>query len=451
MSVTSPRAANGHHGGAASAAKGGAAAGTPGPPSRGPPSSRAARRSARPSARRRRRRRIRTSTRPRSTQSREGGGAGGGMGGVRTPGQQKAAERVAQARQDGAITGVNSRMEQLAAAMEVRLQAQESQLMRLAAELQAEREHGRLLEGQLAETNARLGNANGEIEQLRKALDDAAAAHSQLKQEVRWVDESAAKARAQEEEERREADGAAEAQLKALGASLESVAGQIEAAVKGVQEASGQSMASLQGQLRQAEEHISAAEMRAAAEAEALKQELGRVAAERKAEAAELAEAQAAASEKLSENLRWVDEENMRCRAEDEQKAGEGMAALRAELAGQIETLKGQVAEAIVPPGEPGALSTLRQALSRVDVLGEAVAQLCEYMQSLKVKEVAAAAEERLSTLEARSASGGGGNGVGGAAFAQVEARLDALERGLEHEQQSSLRALQAILDRSQG
>ena len=81
----------------------------------------------------------------------------------------------------------------------------------------------------------------------------------------------------------------------------------------------------------------------------------------------------------------------------------------------------------------------------------EAVAQLCEYMQSLKVKEVASAAEERLSQLEARSASGGGGGGVSGGALAQMEARIEALERGLEHEQQSSLRALQAILDRSQG
>ena len=66
-----------------------------------------------------------------------------------------------------------------------------------------------------------------------------------------------------------------------------------------------------------------------------------------------------------------------------------------------IAELKAQVAEAIVPLGEPGALSSLRQALARVDTLGEAVSQLCEYMQSLKIKEVASAAEARLSELEA--------------------------------------------------
>ena len=116
----------------------------------------------------------------------------------------------------------------------------------------------------------------------------------------------------------------------------------------------------------------------------------------------------------------------------------------------QLEELKAQVAEAIVPPGEPGALTTLRDALGRVDVLGEAVAQLCEYMQSLKVKEVASAAEARISELEGKLASGGlagAGGAAGAAASQQLEARLSQLEDALAQEQQSSLRALQAILE----
>ena len=344
------------------------------------------------------------------------------------------------------LTGVNTRMEQLAAAMEVRLQAQEAQLMRLGSELQSEREHGRQLESQLAETNSRLANAHAEVERLHGTLSEHATTQTQLKQEVRWVDETAAKARMKDEEERRSAQDGLEGKLSELGDALEGVKAQIDSSAKTVTEGTAAAMSSLSAQLRQAEEHIRANEMRSAAEAEGLKREVDRIASERKAEASELAEAQVAASEKLAENLRWVDEEHMRCRAEDEQKVGEGMASLRAELVGALETLKGQVAEAIVPPSEPGALTTLRQTLNRVDVLGEAVAQLCEYMQSLKVKEVASAAEERLSQMEAR---GGGGGGVSAAGMAQMEARIDALERGLEHEQQSSLRALQAILDRS--
>ena len=40
------------------------------------------------------------------------------------------------------------------------------------------------------------------------------------------------------------------------------------------------------------------------------------------------------------------------------------------------------------PAFHASVIPTLRQALARVDVLGEAVGQLCEYMQSLKIKEV---------------------------------------------------------------
>ena len=69
------------------------------------------------------------------------------------------------------------------------------------------------------------------------------------------------------------------------------------------------------------------------------------------------------------------------------------------------------------------------------------MAQLCEYMQSLKVKEVSSAAEAKMAELEAR---------LGGPS-PQIEQRLAALEAGLAQEQQSSLKALQAILANSAG
>ena len=88
----------------------------------------------------------------------------------------------------------------------------------------------------------------------------------------------------------------------------------------------------------------------------------------------------------------------------------------------------------------------------RTNALGEAVSQLCDYMDSLKIKEVAAAAEARLSELENRMAAGahGGGGGVGGALAVQLEHRMGALEAALAQEQQSSLKALQAILEHAQ-
>ena len=122
---------------------------------------------------------------------------------------------------------------------------------------------------------------------------------------------------------------------------------------------------------------------------------------------------------------------------------GTSIASLREEVSAKLEELKGQVSEAIVPPGEPGALSTLRDALSRVDVLGEAVAQLCEYMQSLKVKEVASAAEARISDLEGKLSTQ--------VHPQQLEGRIASLEAALAQEQQSSLRALQAILEAQAG
>ena len=58
--------------------------------------------------------------------------------------RKAAAERVKEYRADPAVVGMNTRLEQLAAAMDVRLQAQEAHVMQLASELASEREHAAL-------------------------------------------------------------------------------------------------------------------------------------------------------------------------------------------------------------------------------------------------------------------------------------------------------------------
>ena len=145
---------------------------------------------------------------------------------------------------------------------------------------------------------------------------------------------------------------------------------------------------------------------------------------------------------------RWVDEEHVRVQSEADSKVSAALEAIRTDTGASIAELKGQIAEAIVPLGEPGALTTLQQALVRVETLGEAVAQLCAYMQSLKIKEVAMAAENRVTELEDRLAVGAL-PGMGGAMLEKLEARLATLEGALQQEQQSSLKALQAILEAS--
>ena len=106
------------------------------------------------------------------------------------------------------------------------------------------------------------------------------------------MDETAAKARMKDEEERRSAQDGLEGKLSELGDALEGVKAQIDSSAKTVTEGTAAAMSSLSAQLRQAEEHIRANEMRSAAEAEGLKREVDRIASERKAEASELAEAQ---------------------------------------------------------------------------------------------------------------------------------------------------------------
>ena len=414
----------------------------------------------------------------------------------------------------GAITGINTRMEQLAAAMEVRLQAQEAQLMRVSADLHSERTKATALETMVAELSAKQNQSQAEIERLREELAERGREGEQLRQELRWVDEAAAKARSVEEHERREADNGLHAQIQALGEAQSRQVADAEGAARAASESFAETHKMVQQGMKDAETRLALVERSAAQDAQAIRAEMAEVATAREAEMVELAEAQAAAQQKLSDELRWVDEEHMRCRAEDDSKVTSSVEALRQETSASIAEIRGQVVEAIVPLGEPGALQTLQQALLRVDTLGEAVAQLCSYMQSLKIKEVratypchlswppseracacdqrlctcaqtcaltatscppthqyqhqhqyqstctaqptrpssftccappppqvSAAAEARLADLEDRLALGGGSS--------QMEQRLAALEVALEQEKQSSLKALQAILEHS--
>lgn len=263
-----------------------------------------------------------------------------------------------------------------------------------------------------------------------------------MRQELHWLDESSSKARLAEEEERRTADANLHAQLRALGEAQERLAAEHGSTTRGAAASLSDTQNTLLQRLTALDERMSGVEHAARSDAESIRSELSQAAAQRETEVAEMAEALAASQQKISDELRWVDEEHMRCRSEDENKVSAAMALMRQEIEASLAELKGQVAEAIVPPGEPGALSTLRQALTRIDVLGEAVGQLCDYMGSLRIKEVASAAEARLSELEQRLAPS--------THAGQLEGRVTQLELALAQEQQSSLKALQAILQNAQ-
>ena len=389
-------------------------------------------------------------TGPPSVLSKAGSTKGFGSGALKPPGvgdgrAKTAGEAVHEARLAGAaLTGVNTRMEQLAAAMEVRLQAHEAQLMRLHSDLHTEREKTKNLETHVAELLQSQDKARHELSRLNGELLEKGRDLEQLRQELRWVDEAAAKARAHEEAERRAAVDGLHSQLTKLAEAQSSHMADTDAAARGAAESLeavrdemkrsfGESAARL-GSVERAGQHATEQLRAAFAEAQAA----------REVEVVELTEAQAATAQKLSDELRWVDEEHMRCRAEDDQKVSAALEAVREETRGALEELRAQVSEAIVPLGEPGALSTLQQALLRVDTLGEAVAQLCAYMQSLKIKEVASAAEARLAELEGRLT--GGGTMVPAA----LDHRISQLEIALHEEQQSTLRALQAIVESQQ-
>ena len=188
----------------------------------------------------------------------------------------------------------------------------------------------------------------------------------------------------------------------------------------------------------------------------------------------------AAAAQKLTEEMRWLDEEHMRCRAEDEAKMLAAVQGLREELTESHQALQRAVVEGVIEDGQPGALSLLQQNESRVASLADAVTALNVHMETMRVKEVtalathhspltthhlttssltthhtppqvAALAEERVAALEERLGAAYGAELAGAQqrsnnAVESLTVRLQALEAAVQQEQQSSLKALQAIL-----
>ena len=125
--------------------------------------------------------------------------------------------------------------------------------------------------------------------------------------------------------------------------------------------------------------------------------------------------------------------------------------SLAAASAADDELKEGKTFEGVIEDGQPGALSLLQQNESRVASLADAVTALNVHMETMRVKEVAALAEERVAALEERLGAAYGAELAGAQqrsnnAVESLTVRLQALEAAVQQEQQSSLKALQAIL-----
>ena len=118
--------------------------------------------------------------------------AGGGGGSRAANGGRLSAD----ASDAPAMAGWNKRLEQLAAAMEVRLQAQEAHMIRLANELNTERNTSTELKARVEELDGKLAASASEQAALKGALEAERQQREQLAQELRWMDEAGARARA---------------------------------------------------------------------------------------------------------------------------------------------------------------------------------------------------------------------------------------------------------------
>ena len=175
-------------------------------------------------------------------------------------------------------------------------------------------------------------------------------------------------ARAQLEDARREGEARLGEQLAAVQASLVEVAGEQRAQADEAEAAARRAVQAAQATIGAAEERMRE-EIAAAAKTEDL----------------------AAAAQKLTEEMRWLDEEHMRCRAEDEAKMLAAVQGLREELTESHQALQRAVVEGVIEDGQPGALSLLQQNESRVASLADAVTALNVHMETMRVKEVTGA------------------------------------------------------------
>ena len=170
---------------------------------------------------------------------------------------------------------------------------------------------------------------------------------------------------------------------------------------------------------------------------------------------------------KLRDELRWLDEEHVRCRAEDEARATRALDALRALLDAkvgalgvrlakgeeQIESLEAAFAstEGLLGSSTGGGGGTegaadaaaLRVAALRVAALGEAVERLSGNLDTARTNDVARLGEERMAaTVRKVQHQVEGALGVQG----ELLQRLSTLEATVVQEQRASLSALEAMI-----
>ena len=102
----------------------------------------------------------------------------------------------------------------------------------------------------------------------------------------------------------------------------------------------------------------------------------------------QLGEAQSLALKMLADEMRWLDEEHMRCRAEDQAAHTRAVEELRSEVDGRLGLVQGNVK------------AQLQSAAAHVEQLDGAMAQLCASMETARLGEVAPLAKERISARE---------------------------------------------------
>eukprot|EP00966_Prymnesium_polylepis_P197434 4575096-Prymnesium_polylepis.1 len=187
--------------------------------------------------------------------------------------------------------------------MEVRLQAQEAQMIRLANELNTERTANTELRGRVDELSGKLAASASEGAGLREALDVERRAREQLASELRWIDEAGAQARAEEEQHRRHGDEATGAQLDTLQSEVRRLGGSVEAFEQASRKSGGELHGALTQGLSEAREAIATVEGASRAEADRLRAELAEVGAhaELSAEVSELTRGLEAQQQKLQE------------------------------------------------------------------------------------------------------------------------------------------------------
>ena len=194
-------------------------------------------------------------------------------------------------------------------------------------------------------------------EAAEAAAEERAAARQELRQEL--GQELKAELRASLAESAVGAGAEAEARWLEMGAAVQATGRRVEA----LETALGSHAA------RQAEAAAAAATTRAQ-------------------DMRQLGEAQSVALKMLADEMRWLDEEHMRCRAEDRAAHTHAAAELRSEVDGRLGLVQSH------------AEAQLQSAAQHVEQLDGAVAQLCARMETARAGEVAPLAKERISERE---------------------------------------------------